>query len=284
MLWLDASDPILGIKSLPWLLSGVLGTAAFAATHMLFQHESESSSVSNASSASNASSENDSSLEIVPKRNLSKFYYALTHVAVAVLPFSFVQQDSCTLYWSLQACIATFLSVWKRSGVYCVCSNTIIVLATLALLFSSTNEIKPLVCLSVGLFYFVDWYLSDHNYAERAALFLGNRTYVHAANLVVCLLMFQLENEYVTLGLGVAGMIMLIVGFCARLQAYRGWGLVLLGFLTAKLLLVDLAKADTMERIIAFIAAGGICLGCSYAYSKFAEKFEPQPRIDERVA
>ncbi len=104
----------------------------------------------------------------------------------------------------------------------------------------------------------------------------------HIANLMVCLLVVRLHSEYITLGFGIAGMSMLIVGFLARLQVYRGWGLVLLGLLTVKLLLVDLAKADSLERIIAFIAAGGICLGCSYAYSKFAEKAEPQ--TTERVA
>jgi uncharacterized membrane protein len=275
-LWIDASYPILGIKSLPHFLSGIVAATAFAATHMLFQHATDATAQSDLSSASE--------LDFLPKRNLAQLYYVLTQVAVAALPLSFVQHDGCTLYWSIQACIATVFSIWKRSAIYSSCTNALIVLATAALAFSSVNEIKPLVCLSVGLFYFVDWFLSHRGYAERAALILGKRMYAHLANLVVCLLMFQLHQEYITLALGIAGMAMLIVGFAARLQVYRGWGLVMLGFLTGKLLLVDLAKADTMERIVAFIAAGGICLGCSYAYSKFAEKPEPQPRTDEQLA
>jgi uncharacterized membrane protein len=279
-LWIDTSYSILGIKSLPHLLSGIVAATAFAATHMLFQHEAEAAVQSGLASTSNS----DSNSQIVPKRNFSTLYYVLTQIAVAALPFSFVHNDGCTLYWAVQACIATAFAIWKRSAVYSTCNSTMLVLATLALAFSSINEIKPFVCSAVVLFYFVDWFLSHHSYAERAALPLGNRTYAHLANLIVCLLTFQLHHEYITLGLGIAGMTMLIVGFCAKLQVYRGWGLVMLGFLTGKLLLVDLAKADTMERIVAFIAAGAICLGCSYAYSKFAEKSEAQPRIDERLA
>jgi hypothetical protein len=278
-LWIDTSYSILGIKSLPHLLSGIVAAAAFAATHMMFEHEAD------ATAQHGVSSESESDAHLVPKRNFSKLYYVLTHVAVAALPFSFVHNDACTLYWSVQACVATVFSIWKRSAVYSTCSTTLVILATIALAFSSVSEIKPFVCSAVVLYYFVDWCLSHHGYAERAALPLGNRTYAHLANLVVCMLMFQLQHEYITLGLGIAGMTMLIVGFCAKLQVYRGWGLVMLGFLTGKLLLVDLAKADTMERIIAFIAAGGICLGCSYAYSKFAEKTETQPmRVEEQVA
>jgi hypothetical protein len=279
-LWIDTSYSVLGIKSLPHLLSGIVAATAFAATHMLFQHEAEAAAQSDLTSASDS----DSDSQIVPKRNFSTLYYVLTQVAVVTLPFSFVHNDGCTLYWSVQACIATAFAIWKRSAIYTTCNSTMLLLATLALAFSSINEIKPFVCSAVILFYFVDWFLSHHSYAERAALPLGNRTYAHLASLIVCLLTFQLHHEYITLGLGIAGMTMLIVGFCAKLQVYRGWGLMMLGFLTGKLLLVDLAKADTMERIVAFIAAGAICLGCSYAYSKFAEKSEAQPRIDERLA
>ncbi len=266
LLWADAGSAYFGIKSLPLFLSTLVGAATLAATHILFRHQC------------------GSEIEVIAKRNLSNFYYVLTQVAVAGLALSFVNGDTIALYWSIQAGIASLITISQRSAVYSVCSNALIVLAADAIGFSALCNIKPLVCLSVGLFCGLDWTFAHQGLSKKARFIIGDRMLAHIANLMICLLVFRLHSEYITLGLGMAGLAMLIIGFLSRLQVYRGWGLVLLGLLTVKLLLVDLAKADSLERIIAFITAGGICLGCSYAYSKFADKAEPQTRPTERVA
>ena len=73
--------------------------------------------------------------------------------------------------------------------------------------------------------------------------------------------------------MAIEGLSLVAAGFILKDRLFRIPGLLVLALLTLKLLFVDLAKADTPQRIVSFIAAGVVFLIASYAYSKFAEKF-----------
>lgn len=66
---------------------------------------------------------------------------------------------------------------------------------------------------------------------------------------------------------------LLILGFFLADRQSRLYGLGVFALVGGKLLFVDLAQADTPQRILSFVVAGAVLLIASYAYSMFEKKF-----------
>jgi hypothetical protein len=97
------------------------------------------------------------------------------------------------------------------------------------------------------------------------------RLFAQAAVVLGIYLVFQLPAQTISVGLGGFGLLCLITGFAAQIKVYRTWGLISLGLLSCRLVFVDLAHENTIERIIAFTVSGAVLLLGSYAYAKFAD-------------
>lgn len=91
---------------------------------------------------------------------------------------------------------------------------------------------------------------------------------------LTALIFKNVPTDYISLALGVEGLSLLGVGFLLKEKFFRLSSLIVLALLTVKLLFVDLANHDTIERIVSFIVAGVIFLLSSYAYGKFTRSFE----------
>lgn len=102
------------------------------------------------------------------------------------------------------------------------------------------------------------------------------------ANVLLTLFVFrQLPSDYISAGLAVEGVGLLVSGFLLRDRLFRVSGLLVLGLLSGKLLFFDIAKYNTLERILYFIAAGVTFLLSSYGYARFARVFEDEDASDE---
>jgi len=88
--------------------------------------------------------------------------------------------------------------------------------------------------------------------------------------LMTILILGKAPEDFVSLGLGVEGVVFVVAGFLLKERFFRLSGLSVLAMLTGKLLFVDLAHHNTFERIFSFIAAGVVFLLASYAYGRFA--------------
>ena len=75
-----------------------------------------------------------------------------------------------------------------------------------------------------------------------------------------------------TLGWVVAAFGMFTVGFALRERRYRLAGLGVLALALGRLLLVDLARLPTNQRIITFILLGVILLAISYTYTRLRDR------------
>jgi len=107
------------------------------------------------------------------------------------------------------------------------------------------------------------------NSAER---FIGLIYTISATIVVTMLFGLKLQPGLISAGWALEGMLLLVAGFTLPQKAFRVMGLCVFGLVAGKLLLVDLAGAETIQRILSFIGAGVILLVSSYAYSKFAQK------------
>jgi len=103
--------------------------------------------------------------------------------------------------------------------------------------------------------------------------------YAHFATiLLTCLVLAKVPSTYMTVCLGIEGICLLVTGFTLRDSLFRSWGLVALAILTGRLLIFDMPKFNTLERIISFISGGIVLLLSSYGYAKFTHAFEEEKR------
>jgi uncharacterized membrane protein len=77
---------------------------------------------------------------------------------------------------------------------------------------------------------------------------------------------------------------LLAIGFLARRRTVRLAGLGLLGVVTAKIIVVDLAEASSLLRVASFFVLGSILIAASYAYHRLTARSPPVHRHDGRAA
>lgn len=77
-----------------------------------------------------------------------------------------------------------------------------------------------------------------------------------------------LTAALVTLGWAVGGFMLLALGFAGRTRPYRIAGLVMLALAVVRAFLYDLAKVETIYRILSFLALGIILLALAFLYTR----------------
>jgi len=94
--------------------------------------------------------------------------------------------------------------------------------------------------------------------------------------LVTLMALFGLHKlavpEYRTVAWAIAGFVLLALGFAVRERPYRIAGLIALGFSFVRVIFYDLAKVETLYRILSFLGLGAILLVLAFLYAKNRER------------
>lgn len=94
---------------------------------------------------------------------------------------------------------------------------------------------------------------------------------IAAASLVLTgALWREVPSRWLSLAWAGEGFALVALGFALREKAFRYSGLAVFAALVLKILLVDLAAAETIYRILSFIVAGLVLMAASLAYAKYA--------------
>jgi len=96
----------------------------------------------------------------------------------------------------------------------------------------------------------------------------------YASSFLVVLTIFQhIKNIWVTVSLGVVGVILFVTGFLIKEKIFRHGGFIIFGITLARVAFVDLSGLPIIYKIISFIILGILFLGVSFIYTKYtAEK------------
>jgi uncharacterized membrane protein len=114
--------------------------------------------------------------------------------------------------------------------------------------------------------------------AERALKSNGAHRHLRACFVIVAtgLGLFALRRmlpaAYLTFGWAVLGFALLAFGFAVKARAYRIAGLVALAFSLMRAVFYDLAKLETLQRILSFLGLGAILLVLAYLYARNRDK------------
>jgi uncharacterized membrane protein len=198
---------------------------------------------------------------------LHNIYILLANIFALSLPAVINGGEGRAFYWFLLTFVNSILYQRTEKSIYQKFTNISLLATVIAAVSFSSIQVRFSSFAILALLAVLDWSSSKtmKNYKGSLRLF-AQATVFLALNLV-----FQLPAQTISVGLGGLGLVCLIVGFAAQIKVYRTWGLISLGLLSCRLVFVDLAHENTIERIIAFTVSGAVLLLGSYAYAKFAD-------------
>jgi len=75
--------------------------------------------------------------------------------------------------------------------------------------------------------------------------------------------------QWISLSLGLAGVLIVLIGIVNEDKTERLGGLMVLGLTLARIFLVDLSGLDIIFKIITFMVLGVLCVGVSFIYNRF---------------
>jgi hypothetical protein len=165
----------------------------------------------------------------------------------------------------------------ERNPIYFLSAGSFIIVVCIGLLITIGHWQWLPIVITISLFYAAHFYyrtcdLSKKQQSRNIAL----TSLILANTILTTAIMVLVTANAVSVVLGIEAVSYLIIGFRIWDKAFRVSGLCILTLLTGKLLFVDFAQADTIQRIISFIAAGVIFLISSYAYSWFIERLRTE--------
>ncbi|HEY9869524.1 MAG TPA: hypothetical protein V6D08_10200, partial [Candidatus Obscuribacterales bacterium] len=101
------------------------------------------------------------------------------------------------------------------------------------------------------------------------------------------LMWFRLSANWLSIFLTAEGFLLVLSGFYLSARSMRFLGLASFGALVVRLLLLELAHADSVHAVVSFCAAGGVLLAASWVYAFLGARYarvEPRPGRDPEAA
>ena len=198
------------------------------------------------------------------------------------LIYSFVKQPWISFALSMEGVILLTVSVMlalMRFRIYAY-----LVLASAALVFmienicASSDFLKWFIISFDVLVFFGAYFVMKYlNQMKRINLiFDKEETLVFWAGIVLLIFtIFQyIDTRWISLTLGIAGVVIILIGILDKDKIERLGGLMLFGLTLGRVALVDLAGLDVIFKIITFIILGLLFLGISFIYNRFSVEQE----------
>jgi len=187
-------------------------------------------------------------------------------------------QSVMSFFWALEACALSLIGWVLRDRalrLFGAISFLVMGLMELSTLFIEPGWwIWQMTALNVALFYgtsFLYRKKPDGSEFEIERMYHGFLAFCGSI-LLTRLLWIQMPADWLTLGLAIEGFCLVAAGFSIKDRILRIHGLWIFAVMAAKILFIDLAGAETIIRILSFIAIGVLLLLASLAYARFTEK------------
>jgi hypothetical protein len=207
----------------------------------------------------------------------ARFYYLAVNL-MALMAFSTMVDSN---YWACvlvgQAIVNHLIAARLADRFYAHPGTVCAIVAAIALASLSSWHTATTAVIVLLLYWAHSAFRLEKRNGETSLTASLQMAYAYGANIMLTLFLFrQLPVNYVSLGAGLEGICLLMIGFALNDRPFRICGLATLALLAGKLLFFDFAKFDTLERIVSFIATGIVFLLSSYGYARFTRSFEEE--------
>ena len=225
-------------------------------------------------------------------RDVPAFYSSFGLIALlAILRFE-LTQAWVAIAWAVVAVLMTGVGRWSQVGEFRIQGVLVALLVLLRAVFENFYLVGSLRALTVGVVAAV--LLAGYAFAtafpdERKGEALPGsqwfrrlvRTcdqsarhffFFSAAGLVTVLLGLEFRlGASLTAGWAVEALAIFVFGMLVKERSYRLFALALLLLSTAKIVVLDVWRLETLERIVAFIVLGSVLVLVSFFYTRYRE-------------
>ncbi len=254
-----------GSWAVPWrLLMGVVGVASFAASAACYRHQRY----------------------LAHRRPIEQQAFHLYAAAASIVAWMLTAVEAnrqfIPLYWAIEASVVILLG-WRLKdralrmfGLVWFVPVTVMVVS--AGWFEQSWWHAWVTAGVTGLLYAAGLLYRTQPAGDRFDLerFLHEGYTGIASAVLAMLLWIEVPRHWLSLAWASQGFGLVATGFLLRDRAFRISGLSVFGLLVLKILLVDLAGAETIYRILSFIVVGALLLVASLAYARFAGRPTPK--------
>ncbi len=136
----------------------------------------------------------------------------------------------------------------------------------LSLIIISTIVLVPFALYFLAIVGQKKGLLTTNDENEPTLLFCG------AALFLMTAIFNHVDEQWITLGVGLSGVFLLLIGFMQKDKIVRLGGLTFFAVTMLRIVFVDIAHLDAIYKIISFIILGVLFLGVSFIYNKFTKE------------
>ncbi|MDD5255321.1 MAG: DUF2339 domain-containing protein [Candidatus Omnitrophica bacterium] len=213
-----------------------------------------------------------------PEKLVSKFLFFAAESLLVFAVVVYVQQVWITLSLAIIA-IAALLWGAKISDAH-IRAYSLLVLVLVAVRFLAIDTyqgfgrlfqwaliIAKLACAYA--MYSIYRTLDRRSLLRQAEKPLANLLFYFSSFLMVAVIFKYVEDIWVSVSLGIAGVVLFVLGFLLAEKVFRHGGFIIFGITLARVVFVDLAGLAIIYKIISFIIVGVLFLGVSFIYTKY---------------
>ncbi|OGX50648.1 MAG: hypothetical protein A2243_03515 [Omnitrophica WOR_2 bacterium RIFOXYA2_FULL_38_17] len=191
--------------------------------------------------------------------------------------YSVVSAQWITLYLLIPSLFLFGLGNYSKLKRLRVYSYVILLISTVRYIFIDNYAFNPFlkwtVIIAEALVFFAI-YFTIKTLKQRKEIDLlyageGYLSFYCGVALIIFTVFRYVSWQWISLGLGVAGVIFIATGLLFKDKPSRISGLLLFGLTIVRITFVDLSQLDVIFKIISFIILGIIFLGISYIYNRF---------------
>lgn len=257
-LWVEKSISVLGYIVPSTLSIGLFAALCFGAASCLYGYKKWKDPNATASNS------------------MCRYYFVWTAIATVAVTSAHAGENWLPLLYAAECSIPIFIGL-KIKDTFLRVFGTIGVFGTMIVILPSSHWDAIVISIVVALMYGLSclYRRIKRQKPDKLSFFEHHIStcYDLVGTIVLTLLLADKVNtNWLVFAWAAEGMCLLWAGFKLNDKPLRVSGLAVLGLILLKLLFVDLASAETIYRIISFIAAGIVLLIVSYAYARFTAK------------
>jgi hypothetical protein len=212
------------------------------------------------------------------EHSLNNIYSGLAVIFVTILLWLLTDPIWLTLGLCFEALILSFLGMLLRDRFIRAYSFLVILISAYRFCFLDTYGAMgdvarwAMICAKVLSAY--GMYFIFRNLLKRSLLEVYEKDILPVVFVLSTVLftvaMFKFVSySWVSLALGLEGVVLFVSGFLVKDKIFRWGGFALFGITIARIVLVDMANLPIIYKIVSFIVLGVLFLGVSFIYTKY---------------
>lgn len=206
-----------------------------------------------------------------------QIFPAVSCAYVTFLVVSMIKQPWLTFVLSMEGMVLFAVSVLLTSMRFRIYVYLVLALAggifMLENIYAPSDFLKWLIISTDVLVFFGTYFIMRFlNQTKQVKLIFDGEeviTFWGGMAMVVFTVFQYIHPQWISLTLGIVGMVLILTGILNKNKTERLGGLMLFALTLARVALVDLAGLDIIFKIVTFIALGVLFLGVSFIYNRF---------------